>query len=173
MTKRSSNDFLQNDFKTKPSLFSLGEISILVKLILVIAFTFVLMASFTNSYAQTPQNNIAIQVQIKVENSDGALVSYLETSKVIIADYAGLNELLDSNSPVLHKKIVTLGDQKYELIKATSVLVHSSPTIVSENFISAESGGKSQILVIADHDGYPVVKGDKVTTYWTIIRPAS
>jgi len=144
-----------------------------VKLLLGVIMVSVLMVSFSNSYAQTPQNNIAIHVQIKVENSDGALVSYLETDKVIIMDYANLNSLLDTNAPILHKKMVTLGDQKYELIKATDVLVHSSPTIVSENFISANSGNSQEILALADHDGYPVVKGDKVTTYWTILRPAS
>jgi len=141
-----------------------------MKLLLGITIILVLMVSFSNSYAQTPQNNLAIQVQIKVENSDGALVSYLETNKVIVTDYASLNALLDTDAPILHKKIVTLGDQKYELIKATDVLVHSSPTIVSENFISATSGGKTQLLALADHDGYPVVKGDRVTTYWTILR---
>ena len=144
-----------------------------MKLLLGITIALVLMVSFSNSYAQTPQNNIAIHVQIKVENSDGALVSYLETDKVIITDYANLNALLDTNAPIMHKKIVMLGDQKYELIKATDVLVHSSPTIVSENFISANSGNSQEILALADHDGYPVVKGDKVTTYWTILRPAS
>lgn len=131
------------------------------------------MVSFANSYAQTPQNSIAIHVQIKVENSDGALVAYLETDKVIVTDYANLNSLLDTNSPILHKKIISIGDQKYELIKATDVLIHTSPTIVSENLISAEGGNSKELLAIADHDGYPVVKGDKVTTYWTILRPAS
>ncbi len=141
---------------------------------LAILFAFVLMVPFASSYAQTPQNNMAIHVQIKVENSAGALVAYLETDKVIITDYANLNALLDTNSPVLHKKIVTEGNQKYELIKATDVLVHSSPTIVSENLISATGGNqKPELLAIADHDGYPVVKGDKVTTYWTILRPVS
>jgi len=131
------------------------------------------MVSSSNSYAQTPQNNMAIHVQIKVENSDGALVSYLETSRVIITDYASLNSLLDTNAPILHKKIISIGDQKYELIKATDVLIHSSPTIVSQNFISAMGKNSQELLALADHDGYPVVKGDKVTTYWTILRPAS
>lgn len=144
-----------------------------MKLLPAIFIALVLMVSFTNSYAQTPQNNIAIHVQIKVENSDGALVSYLETSRVIITDYAGLKALLDTNTPILHKKIISIGDQKYELVKATGVLVHSSPTIISENFISADSSNSHQLLAIAEHDGYPVVKGDKVTTYWTILRPAS
>ena len=144
-----------------------------MKLLLGITIALVLMISFSNSYAQTPQNNIAIQVQIKVENSDGALVSYLETDKVIVTDYTNLNALLDTNAPVLHKKIVTIGDQKYELIKATDVVVQTYPTIVSENFISSEGGNSRELLALADHDGYPVIKGDKVTTYWTILRPAS
>ena len=141
---------------------------------LAILFALVLMLPIANSYAQTPQNNMAIHVQIKVENSNGALVAYLETDRVIITDYANLNSLLDTNSPALHKKLVSLGDQKYELIKATDVLVHPSSTIVSENLISATGGNqKPELLAIADHDGYPVVKGDKVTTYWTILRPVS
>jgi len=144
-----------------------------VKLLLGITIALVLMVSSSNSYAQTPQNNMAIHVQIKVENSDGALVSYLETSRVIITDYASLNSLLDTNAPILHKKIISIGDQKYELIKATDVLIHSSPTIVSQNFISAMGKNSQELLALADHDGYPVVKGDKVTTYWTILRPAS
>ena len=144
-----------------------------MKLLLGITIALVLMVSSSNSYAQTPQNNMAIHVQIKVENSDGALVSYLETSRVIITDYASLNSLLDTNAPILHKKIISIGDQKYELIKATDVLIHSSPTIVSQNFISAMGKNSQELLALADHDGYPVVKGDKVTTYWTILRPAS
>ena len=144
-----------------------------MKLLLGVMMASVLMISFSSSYAQTPQNNIAIHVQIKVENSDGALVSYLETDKVIVEDYVSLNSLLDTDAPILHKKIISVGDQKYELIKATDVLVHSSPTIVSENFITADSGNSHEILALADHDGYPVVKGDKVTTYWTILRPVS
>ena len=142
--------------------------------LLAIAFAFVLMVSFANSYAQSPQNNLAIHVQVKVENSGGALVAYLETDKVIITDYANMNALLDSNSPILHKKIISIGNQKYELIKATGVLVHTEATIVSENLISAQGGSSApELLGIADHDGYPVLPGDKVTTYWTILRPVS
>lgn len=144
-----------------------------MKLLLALLVACVLVPSLASSYAQTQQNNMAIHVQIKIENSDGSLVAYLETDKVIVTDYASLNSLLNANSPILHKKIITVGDQKYEMIKATDVLVHQSSTIVSENLISAQGGNSAnELLAIADHDGYPVVKGDKVTTYWTILRPA-
>jgi hypothetical protein len=134
----------------------------------------VLMVSFSSSYAQTAENNLSIYVQVKVENSDGALVAYLETDKVTVTDYAKLNSLLDTNSSILHKKIVSLGNQKYELVKATAVQVYPYDTIVSLNLISVQQDNTpDKLLAFADHDGYPVVKGDKATVYWTILRPVS
>ena len=128
--------------------------------------------SIGNSYAQT-QNNLAVFAQIKVVDSGGNLVSYMECTKVTIADVAKLNQLLDQNSPVFAKSFVTNGDQKFEVIKVNDTLVHSSDTIVSQNMISETNGQQSLVLATINHDGYPVVSGDKVTAYWTIIRPAS
>ena len=122
------------------------------------------------SYAQT-QNNLAIFVQIKVQDSDGNLVSYLEATRITVVDAVKLNLLLDQNSPVFTKSFVTNGAQKFEVIKANDTVVHQSATIVSQNMISVTNGQHSEVLASADHDGYPVVKGDKVTAYWTIIRP--
>ncbi|HEU5221614.1 MAG TPA: hypothetical protein VFU58_06095 [Candidatus Nitrosotalea sp.] len=145
-----------------------------MKLLLALVVAFVFVSSIASSYAQIGQNNISIYVQVKVENSDGALVAYLETDKVTVTDYAKLSSLLDTNSPILHKKIVSTGNQKYELIKATAVQVYPSDTIVSLNLISAQQDNTpDKLLAYADHDGYPVVKGDKATAYWTILRPVS
>lgn len=124
-----------------------------------------------NSYAQTP--NIAIFVQIKVQDSNGNLVSYLEASRITIMDVSKLNHLLDQNWQIFQKSFVTNGDQKFEVIKANDTVIHSSATIVSQNLISQTNGQRSEVLAVADHDGYPVVRGDKVTAYWTIIRPVS
>ena len=123
------------------------------------------------SYAQT-QNNMVVFAQIRVQDSGGNLVSYMEVTRITIPDVAKLNQLLDQNSAVFSKNIITDGDQKLEIIKATDVVVHRSATIVSQNLISATNGQRSEVLAIADHDGYPVVPGDKVSVYWTIIRPA-
>jgi hypothetical protein len=140
-------------------------------------FIFLIVASLSvsipgNSYAQTP-SNIAIFVQIKVQDSSGNLVSYMEASRIAITDLTKLNHLLDQNSPVFQKSFVTNGDQKFEVIKANDTRVHSSATIVSQEIISQTNGQRAEVLAVADHDGYPVVKGDTVTAYWTIIRPAS
>lgn len=123
-----------------------------------------------NSYAQT-QNNMVVFAQIRVQDSGGNLVSYMEVTRITIPNVAKLNLLLDQNSAVFSKSIITDGDQKLEIIKATDVVVHRSATIVSQNLISATNGQRSEVLAIADHDGYPVIPGDKVSVYWTIIRP--
>ncbi len=125
-----------------------------------------------NSYAQTP-NNLAIFVQIKVVDSGGNLVSYLEATKILVANVPKLNLLLDQNSPVFSKSFVTNGAQKFEVIKANDTVLHQSDTIVSQNMISSSDGMHSEVLATADHDGYPVVKGDTATAYWTIIRPVA
>ena len=137
----------------------------------------IVLASFCiipigNSYAQTP-NNLAIFVQIKVENSNGDLVSYLECTKITVTDVARLNLLLDQNSPIFQKSMITNGQQKFEVIKANDTVIHPSATIVSQNMISETNGQRSEVLAVADHDGYPVVRGDKAIAYWTIIRPVS
>ena len=124
-----------------------------------------------NSYAQS--NNLAIFVQIKVQDSNGNLISYMEVPKITVLDVAKLNLLLDQNSPVFSKSYFTNGNQKFEIIRANDTTVHPSATIVSQNLISVSNGQNSQVLAIAEHDGYPVVKGDKVIAYWTVIRPAS
>jgi hypothetical protein len=130
------------------------------------------MVPVEESYAQT-QNNLAIFVQIKVQDSGGNLVSYLEATKITVTNVTKLNLLLDQNSSVYTKSLVTNGDQKFEVIKANDTVTHQSDTIVSQNMISYTNGQHSEVLATADHDGYPVVKGDRVTTYWTIIRPVS
>jgi hypothetical protein len=140
-------------------------------LVIIIITCFGMIVPF-NSYAQTP-SNLAAFVQIKVQDSDGNLISYLECAKITITDVAKLNQLLDQNSPIFTKSIISNGQQKFEVIKANDTVIHSSATIVSQNMMSETNSQGYTVLAIASHDGYPVVKGDKATAYWTIIRPVS
>jgi hypothetical protein len=142
-------------------------------ILVVLIITSFVFASIGESYAQTQQNNLAIFVQIKVQDSNGNLVSYLESPRVSITDVAKLNLLLDKNPQIFQKSRMTIGDQKFDVIKANDTMIHQSATIVSQNMISTSDGKQSEVLAIVEHDGYPVVTGDKVTAYWTIIRPTS
>lgn len=137
----------------------------------------VCMIPIESSYGESIESHLAknklyIFAQIHVTNSDGQLVAYLESKKITILDLDKLNQLLDQNSGGIQKSIITIDGKKYEMIKGIGVFVHKVPTVVSKSIISNTQGSSSQMLVWADHDGYPVIPGDKVTTTWTIIRPA-
>jgi hypothetical protein len=97
----------------------------------------------------------------------------MESTKITLVNATMLTQLLDQGSPLMEKKIMQSGGQKFEVIKVNDTIVQPSQTVVSKNIISATDGKNSHIVIYADHDGYPVVKGDTTTAYWTIIRPAS
>ena len=139
-------------------------------LVMLVATVYLIMPAA--SYAQT-QSDMIVFVQVKVRDSAGNLVSYMESTKITLANVDILNQLLDHGSAQMTKTIMQSGNKKFEVIKINDTITQPSSTVVSKNIISATDGQKSQIVLVADHDGYPVVKGDVTTAYWTIIRPVS
>ncbi|MDE2588442.1 MAG: hypothetical protein KGL95_02080 [Patescibacteria group bacterium] len=145
-------------------------------LFLALAIGSLLILSTGSSFAQTvgpPQQILGVYAQIEVQDSSGNLISYLETSRATVIDPGKFNQLINQNMDQFKSNIITVGGQNIEILKANDTIVHPSATIVSQNLISVKTSSGTETLVTADHDGYPVVKGDKVTTYWTIIRTAS
>lgn len=151
-------------------------------LFLALAIGSFLVLSTGISFAQTvgPQQQtvpsqqiVGIYAQIEVQDSSGNLISYLETPRVTVIDPARFNQLIDQNMNLFKSTIINVGGQNIEILKVNDTVVHPSPTIVSQNLISVHTSQGTETLVTADHDGYPVVTGDKVTTYWTIIRTAA
>ncbi len=134
----------------------------------------ILALSTGNSFAQTAgpsqQSVLGIYAQIKVQDSSGNLVAYIETSHVTIYEPEKLNSLINTNMDMFDRHIVNAGGQSIEVLQVNDSVTHQSPTIVSLNLISVDTSHGQETLVAANHDGYPVVKGDKVTTYWTILR---
>ena len=145
-------------------------------LILSFVICCILVSSIGLASAQTtgpvPQQVLGIYAQIVVENSSGNLVSYLETSNVRINDVTQFNQIINENINQFKKTTVNEEGQDIEILQVNETLVHKSPTIISLNFISLKTPSGSKILVVADHDGFPVSVGDKMTTYWTIVRTA-
>ncbi len=127
---------------------------------------------FAQTAGPTPQQVLGIYAQIVIEDGSGNLVSYLETSKVRIADPAQFNQILNENIGQFKKTVINDGGQNIEILQVNDTLVHKDSTIISLNLISLKTPNGSKVLVAADHDGFPVVTGDKMITYWTIVRTA-
>jgi len=149
-----------------------------MRILLAIAlFILILVPLIGNSYAYSIESelkkyNFLIYAQIEVRNSQDQLVSFLESKKIVVLDLSKLNSLLDQNTEGIEKSVITISGKQYEMIKGVATVIHSSPTVVSKSTISNRQENYAENLVYADHDGYPVITGDKVITTWTIIRPS-
>ncbi|MGI0047073.1 MAG: hypothetical protein ACREBB_07795 [Nitrosotalea sp.] len=70
----------------------------------------VLVLSTGSSFAQTTgpaQHILGVYAQVKVQDSSGNLVSYLETSRVTIVDPAKFNQLIDQNMNMFTSSAIT------------------------------------------------------------------
>jgi hypothetical protein len=147
------------------------------RLLLVLMIGSILVLATGNSFAQTAgpsqQAVLGIYAQIIVHDSSGNLVAYLETPRVTIYHPDQLNDQINSNIGMFQRNMINVGGQNLEILQVNNTVVHQTPTIVSLNLISTKTSYGNETLAAADHDGYPVVPGDKVTTYWTIIRSVS
>lgn len=148
-----------------------------MRLLVAVALVSILAISSVGiSYAQTtgPQQQqvLGIYAQVEIQDSSGNLVSYLETSNVRIVDPSQFNQIINENVGQFKRSVVNTQDGDIEILQVNETFVHKSPTIVSLNLISLKTPAGPGTLVVADHDGFPVVPGDRMTTYWTIVRTA-
>ena len=140
---------------------------ILVSLVISFVFALLIANSYAQSYEQTRQ--VFLFVQTQIHNSDGKLVGYLEANKVFIADLDSLNAYLDTLTP---QQTLTRAGQNYDLFKIDIQKEITSPSVISKTALGTVLEGKEILFAYSDHDGYPLVPKDTVTSTWTIIRPA-
>lgn len=124
-----------------------------------------------NSYAQSSEQtrSIFIFVQTQIRNSDGQLVAYLEANKVYLSDLDMLNKYLDKQPP---QQTFARAGQNYDLIQLDVEKNITEPNVISKTALGTVVNNKQVVMAYSDHDGYPIVPGDTVTSVWTIIRPS-
>ena len=131
----------------------------------------VLDDSFAQSQATENDDTPYIFVQIIVRNSDGQLVTYLESYRISIVNSDALNEFLDFETKAGKDPVIDLNGQSFQLIKRSRLITFESDTVLATTSLSDSRDDSVVLLAHFDHDGYPVVKGDELTMIWTIIRP--
>jgi len=137
---------------------------------------FLVIISLTN-YSQAYQTNIEdglfIFVQSTIRNSDGQLVTYLESSKFTDLNLELLGPFLDMETSRTNDPIVTINDKEYQFIRRVQSKTFPSEDLVASTILSDTIDGKLTMLARFAHDGYPVSAGDTLESMWTFIRPAS
>jgi len=137
---------------------------------------FLIVISLTN-YTQAFQTEIGddlfIFVQTTIRNSDGQLVTYLESSKFTDLNLELLGPFLDSEAARGDDPIVTINGEEYQVIRRVQSKTFPSDDLVASTLLSDVVDGKLTMLARFAHDGYPVSEGDTLQSMWTFIRPAS
>ena len=137
---------------------------------------FLVVISLTN-YSQAYQTEIGdglfIFVQTTVRNSDGQLVTYLESSKFTHLDLEALGPFLDFEASRGNDPTVTINGEEYQVIRRVQSKTFAFPDLVASTLLSDTIDGKLTLLARFAHDGYPVTSGDTLESVWTFIRPAA
>lgn len=124
------------------------------------------------AYETHPGDEMFIMVQTSLRNSDGQLITYLESTKFSYLNIPALKPFLDVEASTGNNPIISIDGERFQVIRrAQEILVYSDSVIASTTL----SDKKNEIVLLARfaHDGYPVTKGDVIESIWTFVRPVS
>ena len=120
-----------------------------------------------NAYrlSEGEKEKFLISVEIQIKDSEGHLVTYIETNRITVPNQDLLDIVLDT--AFLEKSTITKNGQQYEMTKIKSLGKFKGHDTAAS--ITGFLWGQEWLLY-AVHDGYPLVEGDTTSSIWTIIR---
>ena len=129
--------------------------------------------NYTQAYEVEINQGLFIFVQTTVKNTDGQLVTYLESSKFTDLNLELLGPFLDSEAARGDDPTVTINGEEYQVIRRVQSKTFPTEDLVASTILSDDIDGKLTMLARFAHDGYPVSPGDTLESIWTFIRPVS
>ena len=122
---------------------------------------------------ETLEGNLFVMVQTSLRNSDGTLITYLESTRFTDLNKSALNSFLDFEASRGTDPIVLIDGQKYQVIRRVQEIRIESNTVVASTSLFDDQDSNLTLLARFAHDGYPAVSGDKIESIWTFVRPVS
>ena len=148
-----------------------------MKSVIILSTIFLLVVissiNFTFAYQTNIEDELFIFVQTTIRNSDGQLVTYLESSKFTDINLEKIEPFLDFEASRGNDPIVTIDGAEYQVIRRVQSKIFTTNDLVASTILSDNQDGKLTMLARFAHDGYPVTQGDTLESMWTFIRPVS
>ena len=137
-------------------------------------FSIIVFSIFSSeAFAQTsqPEDNIfTIFIQVTVRNSDGDLITYMESSKLYDVDKKIINDSLDYISSSGEIPIFELNDTKFQVFIIQTTTEFDSYTMYTNAFYNVTMDEQTYSTARFTFDSYLTSPGDEATVYWTIAR---
>jgi len=144
-----------------------------VSKILLLSLVFLLIP-IGNSFGITQTeigDDVFVFVQSTVRNSDGILITYLESTKFSDLNMPALQSFLDFETTRGNDPIITIDGKNFQVIRRAQSQEFSSEGLVASTILSDVVDGKTTTLARFAHDGYTTMPGDTLESIWTFIRP--
>ena len=137
-------------------------------------FSIIIFSVFSSeAFAQISQSEndiFSIFLQITLRNSDGDLITYMESSKLYDIDKKIINDSLDYISSSTEIPIFQLNDIKFQVFIIEVVDEFDSNTMYARANYDVTIGEQTYSAARFQFDSFLTSPGDKVTSVWTIAR---
>jgi len=143
--------------------------------IILFSFAFLLypMSNSFVAYQTELGDDVFIFVQSTIRNSDGTLIAYLESSKFTDLIKPLLESFLDFEASLGADPLITIDGQNYQVIRRVHSQSFISDGLVASTILYDTIDGKKTVLARFTHDGYSIISGDTLETFWTFVRPVA
>ena len=122
------------------------------------------------SKTHTEDNIFFMFVQVTLRNSDGDLITYMESSKLYDIDKKIINDSLDQISSSVKIPIFELNDIKFQVFIIQTTTEFDSNTMYTNAYYDVTIDEQTYSAARFTFDSYLTSPGDEVTAVWTIAR---
>ena len=137
-------------------------------------FSIIVFSVFSSeAFAQIsqPEDGIFFMfVQVTLRNSDGNLVTYMESNKFFDVDKKIINDSLDHFSSSMEIPIFELDDTKFQVFIIESDTEFDSSTMFANAYYNVTIDDRTYSAARFQFDSFLTSPGDEVTAVWTIAR---
>ena len=137
-------------------------------------FSIIVFSAFSSeAFAQTSQPGddiFFIFVQVIVRNSDGDLVTYMESNKLIDVNEKIINDSLEQFSSSMEIPIFELNNVKFQVFIVETITEFNSSTMYTNAYYNVITDEQTYSAAKFQFDSFLTSPGDESTVIWTIAR---
>ena len=136
-------------------------------------FSIIVFSVFsTEVFAQpVPGDDIfSMFIQVTLRNSDGELVTYMESDKLVNIDRKIINDSLDHISSNVEIPIFELNNVKFQVFIVETITEFDSSTMYTNAFYNVTIDEQTYSAAKFHFDSFLTSPGDESTVIWTIAR---
>ena len=136
-------------------------------------FSIIVFSVFsTEVFAQpVPRDDIfSMFIQVTLRNSDGELVTYMESDKLVNVDRKIINDSLDHISSSVEIPIFELNNVKFQVFIVETITEFNSSTMYANAYYNVTTDEQTYSAAKFQFDSFLTSPGDESTVIWTIVR---